>query len=135
MLRIYLERVLSSLVLLSFAGSALAAGVNDGLQMLGVENYSGALQQFEISLQKNPNDAESTANIAKVYLAKGDNKNGVQWALKATKLAPSNSDYNLLLGHAYARYINDVGFFSKLSVTHKIEDTYQNAVEHIPNFV
>ena len=104
--------------------------------MLGVENYSGALAYFKAALQKNPQDAAATAataDMAKVYLAQGQNKTGVQWAKKAVALVPKDATYQLLLGDAYGIYINDVGFFSKIGVAHKILAAYQQAVQLDPN--
>ena len=109
------------------------APIDPGMQMLGVENYSGAQAYFQTQLQKDPNDAAATADMAKVYMAQGQNKTGVEWAKKAVALAPKDATYQLLLGDAYGIYINDVGFFSKLGVAHKILAAYQQAVQLDPN--
>lgn len=109
------------------------APLDPGMQMLGVENYAGAQAYFESALKQNPRDAAATADMAKVYLAQGQNKTGLEWAKKAVALAPKDAVYQLLLGDAYGIYINDVGFFSKLGVAHKILAAYQQAVQLDPN--
>jgi tetratricopeptide (TPR) repeat protein len=104
-----------------------------GMQMLGVENYTGAQAYFQDQLQKDPKNAAATADMAKVYLAEGQSKTGVEWVQKAIAIAPNDATYQLLLGDAYGIYINDVGFFSKLGVAHKILAAYQQAVQLDPN--
>ncbi len=111
------------------------APLDPGMQMLGVENYAGAQAYFESALKQNPQDAAATADMAKVYLAQGQNKTGVEWAQKAVALAPKDAAYQILLGDAYGIYINDVGFFSKLGVAHKILAAYQQAVQLDPKSV
>jgi len=105
---------------------------NPGMDMLRTENYSGAQAYFQTQLQKDPNDAAATADMAKVYLAQGRNKTGVELAQKAVALAPKDAAFQILLGDAYGIYINEVGFFSKLGVAHKILAAYQQAVQLDP---
>ena len=125
--------ILGFVITAASAFTYATAPLDPGMQMLGVENYSGAQAYFEAALQKNPQDAEATANMSKVYLAQGQNKTGVEWAKKAVALAPKEATYQVLLGDAYGIYINDVGFFSKLGVAHKILAAYKQAVQLDPN--
>ncbi|MGH8396660.1 MAG: tetratricopeptide repeat protein [Gammaproteobacteria bacterium] len=118
-------------LILAISASA-AVPSNPGMQMLEMENYAGAQAYFQMALQKDPKDAAATADMAKVYLSQGQNKTGVDWAEKAVALAPKNASYQILQGDAYAAYVDDVGFFSKLGIAHKILAAYQQAVQADP---
>lgn len=126
----------AGLIFLTVAVSftAYAADNSDpGMQMLRTENYSGAQAYFEAALQKNPQDAEAAANMAKLYLSQGQAKTAVDWAQKAVALAPKDAAYQSLLGSAYSAYIDDVSIFSKLGVAHKMLAAFQQAVALDPN--
>lgn len=114
--------------------SAYAAGSPDpGLRMLETENYSAAQAYFQSMLRKDPRNAGTAADMARLYLAQGQNQTGVQWARKAVALAPDNAVFEMLLGDAYVQYVNDVGFFSKFGIAHRILAAYQKAVQLDPD--
>ncbi|MGH8278776.1 MAG: tetratricopeptide repeat protein [Gammaproteobacteria bacterium] len=83
-----------------------APSLNPGMQMLETENYAAAQAYFQAALQRDPKDATATADMAKVYLSRGQNKTGVNWAEKAVTLAPKDAAYRILLGGAYAAGAN-----------------------------
>ncbi|MGH8362867.1 MAG: tetratricopeptide repeat protein, partial [Gammaproteobacteria bacterium] len=88
-------------VMLFFSLGAHAAVLNGpGMQMLGMENYTGARAYFESTLQQNPRDADAAAGMALLSLAQDQNKAGVDWAQKATAMAPADALYHMLLGVA-----------------------------------
>lgn len=113
-----------------FAQAAMP--INPGMQMLETEHYAGAQAYFQSILQKDPRNTEAVADMAKLCLARGQNKMGVRWAQKAVAFAPNDAAYELLLGDAYGHYVNDVGIFSKFSIARKIRGAYQKAVQLNP---
>jgi tetratricopeptide (TPR) repeat protein len=118
---------------LAAAFSVRAADIpNPGMQMLETEHYAAAQAHFQAALQKDPQDAAATADMAKLYLSQGKTKSGVHWAEKAVALAPKDATYQILLGDAYGYYVNQVSLFSKLGVAHKILAAYQQAVRLEP---
>lgn len=119
---------------LAAAFSVQAADIpNPGMQMLESENYSGAQAYFQAQLQKNPKNAAAAADMAKLNLARGKIKDGVQWAEKAVALDPQDAGDRILLGDAYGYYVGQVSIFSKLGVAHKIRAAYQKAVQLAPD--
>ncbi len=101
---------------------------NPGMRMLGVENYKGAETYFQCELKKFPHDAQAAAGLAKVNIAQGNYKAGVDWARKAAALQPNHATYELLVADAYRYYVSDVSFFSKFGIADKILAAYRRAV-------
>lgn len=118
-------------VMLSFSAHAVALN-GPGMQMVQVENYTGARNYFQSVLQQHPQDAEAAAGLATVNLAEGQNKAGVDWAQKAIELAPGVALYRMLLGVAYGEYVHDVSVFSQLGIAYKVRDTFRDAVKLDP---
>ena len=105
------------------------------MQMLRTETPGGTQTYFEAALQKNPQDAEAAANMAKLYLSQGQAKTAVdsaRWPVTGP-IAPKDAAYQSLLGSAYSAYIDDVSIFSKLGVAHKMLAAFQQAVALDPN--
>lgn len=130
-----------SLVVVILAGLAMVLAFSvhakaldgPGMQMVQTENYAGARNYFESTLQQNPRDAQAAAGMATLSLAQGQNKAGVDWAQKAIALAPSDALYQMLLGVAYGQYVHDVSIFSQLGIAYKVRDAFQQAVQLDPN--
>ncbi|MHB8424877.1 MAG: tetratricopeptide repeat protein [Gammaproteobacteria bacterium] len=131
-MRLLIRTVIVSAVFIAGCSAYAAASPDPGLRMLETENYSGAQAYFRSVLQKDPRNAGTAADMARLYLAQGQNKTGVQWARKAVALAPDNAVFEMLLGDAYVQYVNDVSFFSMLGIAHKTLAAYQKAVQLNP---
>lgn len=113
--------------------AAAAAPANAGMRMLQTEDYQGAQAWFAAALRKDPRDAQATASMAKLALAKGDNKAAVEWARKATLLEPRKAEFQILLGYAYGHYVHDVNIFHKLGIAHKALAAFRQAVQLAPD--
>lgn len=97
-------------------------------------NYPAAVQAFSQAHAAAPNDAAILADLARATLRQGGhNKQAVDDAQQAVALAPGKAAYQLLLGDAYSNYVDDVSFFSKLGIAHKIRDAYLKAVALDPD--
>lgn len=132
LMRAKLIAVVASVMLFFSLGAHAAVLNGPGMQMLGMENYTGARAYFESTLQQNPRDADAAAGMALLSLAQDQNKAGVDWAQKATAMAPADALYHMLLGVAYGQYVHDVSIFSQLGVAYKVRDAFQQAVQLDP---
>lgn len=110
-----------------------AAPDGPGVQMLKVENHQGARAYFAAALAKDPQDAQAMAGMAKLELTLSHNKDAVTWAKRAVDVAPTNAEFEMLLGYAYAHYAHDVNVFRKLGIAHKVRAAFQRAVELAPD--
>ncbi|HET8898511.1 MAG TPA: tetratricopeptide repeat protein [Rhodanobacteraceae bacterium] len=127
--RVWMSRLLCALVLGGLIGMVQAATPTlSGDELANNGNFSAAAKAFAVAAGKAPQDASIAASLARAYLRSGDNEQAVEWAQKATALAPAKARYQLLLGDAYSNYVNDVSMFSKLGIAHKIRDAYKQAV-------
>jgi Tfp pilus assembly protein PilF len=125
---------LGMLVMLACAQPAGAVTPDGpGVQMLKVENHRGARDYFAAALREHPQDAQAMAGMAKLELTEAHNKAAVEWASKAAAVAPTNAEYQMLLGYAYAHYIHNVNIFRRLGMAHKVRAAFKRAVELAPD--
>lgn len=119
--------------LLLCAGAAVAGQAATGVELARNGDYQAAAEAFAAAHERAPRDAAIVAQLARVSLRLGQHEQGVAWAKKAVALAPDNARYRILLGDAYAQYVNDVSIFSKLGMAHDIRDAYLKAVQLAPD--
>ena len=132
-MRVMLLAALAAVTMLCSMAAGAAALQNPGMQMLAIENYAGARDYFQSSLQQNPQDATAAAGMASLSLAEGRNKAGVVWARKAIAMVPTDALYQMLLGVAYGQYVHDVNIFSQLGIAYKVRDAFRAAVKLDPD--
>lgn len=82
-----------------------------------------------------PADAEAHALLGSVRLAQGEADDAVKACEKAVELAPTNGEYQRLLGEAYALAAQKAGMFSKISLGKKVIAAYEKAVALEPGNV
>lgn len=129
-----LPSALAALACLLLGASAVATSVApDATRLARNGNYPAAAEALEAAHERAPQDAAIVAQLARVALLLGEHEQGVEWAKQAAALAPENADYRILLGDAYAQYVNDVSIFSKLGMAHDIRDAYLKAVALAPD--
>ncbi|HET7931590.1 MAG TPA: tetratricopeptide repeat protein, partial [Rhodanobacteraceae bacterium] len=70
--------------------------------------------------------------MAKLELTEGRNQAAVTWAKRAVASVPTDAEFQMLLGYAYAHYAHDVNIFRKLGMAHKVRAAFLRAVELAP---
>lgn len=125
---------LSAVIILSSTAQLFAAVTPcDGMDMVATERYSEAEECFKTALETNPEDANIHASFSKLHIAQGNTKQGVEYAEKATSLAPRNVKYWTLLAIAYGERLDDVNIFSKVAIAKKIRNSLNKAIDLDPD--
>lgn len=75
-----------------------------------------------------PDNAEAWGSLGQVFLARSEPAPAAAALEKASALAPTNSNYQLQLGHAYGMSAVKAGLFAKLGFANKCKTAYDKAV-------
>lgn len=88
-----------------------------------LENYSKALESFQVALDMNSKSAAVNFKIAEVLTKSNEGKKSLPYGLKSIELDPTNKYYRLALARTY----QSVGFYIEAS------KTYEELLEKFPS--
>lgn len=121
---------LVSFLLLSLpAGAESGLNLQPGLDLFDGGKYPEAQAFFQKLSLGHPENATVAYYMGRSYYQSSQIKKAVESMEKAVKLDARNAEYHYLLGMAYARYINEVGMFSKLGVARKMKKSWLAAAD------
>jgi len=98
-------------------------------ELLAAGRVDEAIASAQAQLKASPNDAASYHYLCRAYFAVQDWDRAIAAGVKATSLAPGNSDYHLWLGRAYGEKADRVNPFSAASLAGKVRREFERAVE------
>ena len=121
---------LVSFLLLSLsAGAEPGLNLQPGLDLFDKGKYSEAQAFFQKLSLEHPESASVAYYMGRSYYQSSQIKKAVESMEEAVRLDEKNAEYHYLLGMAYARYINEVGMFSKLGMAKKMMKAWFNAAD------
>jgi tetratricopeptide (TPR) repeat protein len=113
---------------LLLAGAAYAADLTQAENLYKHTDFEGSLKL----LNKQSSDAAETFLIGRNYFMQGDFKKATDYILKATTLAPTNSEYMDWLGRTYGKRAEMSSIFLAPGFASKARQAFEKAVELDP---
>lgn len=113
---------------LLLAGAAYAADLTQAENLYKRTDFDGSLKL----LNKQSSDAVETFLIGRNYFMRGDFKKAADYVLKATILAPTNSEYMDWLGRTYGRRAETSNILLAPGFASKARQAFEKAVELDP---
>ncbi|MBZ5570165.1 MAG: tetratricopeptide repeat protein [Acidobacteriia bacterium] len=107
-------------------GAAVAVGINE---MLSAGRVDDAVKALDVRLKDSPRDAEAYNLLSRSYFAMQKWDRAVAAGEKAVSIAPNNSEYHMWLGRAYAEKADHSSFVTAATLTKKIRQEFERAVE------
>jgi tetratricopeptide (TPR) repeat protein len=113
---------------LLLAGAAYAADLTQAENLYKHTDFEGSLKL----LNKQSSDAAETFLIGRNYFMQGDFKKATDYILKATTLAPTNSEYMDWLGRTYGKRAEMSSIFLAPGFASRARQAFEKAVELDP---
>jgi tetratricopeptide (TPR) repeat protein len=113
---------------LLLAGAAYAADLTQAENLYKHTDFEGSLRL----LNKQSSDAAETFLIGRNYFMQGDFKKATDYILKATTLAPTNSEYMDWLGRTYGKRAEMSSIFLAPGFASRARQAFEKAVELDP---
>ncbi len=98
-------------------------------QLLSAGRADDAIRLLKARIQASPSDAEAYNLLARVYFGMQRWEEAISAGERAVALAPSNSDYHMWLGRAYGEKAGSSNFMTAASLTKKVREQFERAVE------
>ncbi|MGH8441811.1 MAG: tetratricopeptide repeat protein [Nevskiaceae bacterium] len=130
----HLLLALAALALLA-GGAVRADGRADAIKAFETREDRTALALLQAAAKAAPDDAELQAYLGRAYLRASQAEPAVAAMTRAVELAPKNADYHLRLVSALGLQISQVGMFKKMSLSKKIREHIDLAVQLDPDSV
>ena len=116
-------------LLLCVVSLPLWAGLNPAADLVASGRIDEAMKVLNDRLASNPRDAEAYNLQARAYFAVKKWDAAIGSAEKSVALDPSNSDYHMWLGRAYAEKADDSSFIVAAGLVKKVKSEFEKAVE------
>jgi tetratricopeptide (TPR) repeat protein len=122
-------RTLLALALFAGPGFAADAALRDRVaELMRQRQWAEAQTLLEEVTAREPDNAEAWHSLGLTRLARREPEPAIAALEQAARLAPTNSDYQLQLGHAYGLAASKGGLFAKLGNARKCKAAYEQAV-------
>jgi tetratricopeptide (TPR) repeat protein len=133
-MKLNLSTALAVLALL--AGTpALADARADAIKAFEARQDRAALAQLQALAKAAPDDAELHDYLGRARARASQGEAAVEALTRAVELAPKNADYHLHLVSALSVQISQVGMFKKMSLSKKVREHMDLAVQLAPDSV
>src|SRR6185437_6888658 len=111
----------------------VVAGASSAVSLLQQGRVDEAISQYQSSISKSPNEAESFNLLCRAYFELGDWDRGIPACERATALDPSNGIYHLWLGRIYGEKADSSNFLTAAGLAKKVRVEFETAVRLAPD--
>lgn len=122
------------LAIMSVAAHTVAAEQisPDGATLAAHEHYPEAIAWYRAEQKREPRAPQPAAGLAKVYAAEGNLAEALLWADKASRLAPREARYQLLMAQIYLLHLKDAGRLASMRTAGRVRRAAIHAVQLAP---
>src|SRR6185312_3833099 len=111
----------------------VVVGASSGVSLLQQGRVDEAISQYQSSISKSPNEAETFNLLCRAYFELGDWDQGIPACERATALDPSNGIYHLWLGRIYGEKADSASFLTAAGLAKKVRVEFETAVRLAPS--
>jgi tetratricopeptide (TPR) repeat protein len=111
----------------------VVVGASAGVSLLQQGRVDEAISQYQSSISKSPNEAETFNLLCRAYFELGDWDQGIPACERATALDPSNGIYHLWLGRIYGEKADSASFLTAAGLAKKVRVEFETAVRLAPS--
>lgn len=127
-------------VLLCLLSMVNAIAVEDqsiaqGITLFETGKVTEAHQFFKKLVSKQPKNAQAQFYLGRTSYHNENYEAAEKYFDKSVELSPKNPEYYVWQGRNYIKRVNEVGFFSKMSMGKNAKAAYEKAVAIDPNYV
>lgn len=120
------------LLLTTAIASAANVTIESARPLFEAKKYADAKAELERIVAADPKNAEAESYLSRTAIELGDADAAIAHGEKACALAPSNSEYQRLLGEAYGFTAQKAGALSKIGWAKKCRLAFEKAVQLDP---
>jgi tetratricopeptide (TPR) repeat protein len=111
----------------------VVVGASSGVSLLQQGRVDEAISQYQSSISRSPNEAETFNLLCRAYFELGDWDQGIPACERATALDPSNGIYHLWLGRIYGEKADSASFLTAAGLAKKVRVEFETAVRLAPS--